>query len=51
MKGFEQTMALVKKYDLNIAYGTDFLFDPASNGAQASQLVRFGKWLSNAKML
>jgi imidazolonepropionase-like amidohydrolase len=35
----------------NLKQGTDFLFDPASNGVQASQLARFGKWLSNAKML
>ena len=35
----------------NLKQGTDFLFDPASNGVQASQLARFGKWLSNAEML
>jgi imidazolonepropionase-like amidohydrolase len=35
----------------NLKHGTDFLFDPASNGVQASQLARFGKWLSNAEML
>ena len=51
VKGFEHAMDLAVKYDLNLAYGTDFLFDPASNGVQASQLARFGKWLSNAEML
>jgi imidazolonepropionase-like amidohydrolase len=51
VKGFENAMDLAVKYDLNLAYGTDFLFDPASNGIQASQLARFGKWLSNAEML
>ena len=51
VKGFENAMDLAVKYDLNLSYGTDFLFDPASNGVQASQLARFGKWLSNAEML
>jgi imidazolonepropionase-like amidohydrolase len=51
VKGFENAMDLAVKYDLNLSYGTDFLFDPASNGQQASQLARFGKWLSNVEML
>jgi hypothetical protein len=28
----------------SLSYGTDFLFDPASKGLQASQLARFGKY-------
>ena len=50
-EGFENTMKLVKKYNLNMAFGTDLLFSPETNGIQANFLARFAKYYNNAEIL
>jgi len=49
--GFPKTMDYVKKYKINLAFGTDLSFTPEYNGAQANALTKFSKWLSNAELL
>jgi len=49
--GFQQTMSLVKKYDINFAFGTDFSFTPTHNDIQANGLAQFSRWFSNIELL
>lgn len=49
--GFNRTMSLVKKYDINFAFGTDFSFTPTHNDIQANGLAKFSKWFSNIELL
>ena len=49
--GFDNAMKLVKKYDLNMAFGTDLLFSPNTNGQQADLLARFKNYYSDVEIL
>lgn len=49
--GFSTTMNLMKKYNINFAYGTDFSFTPEHNDIQANGLTAFTKWYSNFELL
>jgi len=49
--GFPRTMDFVKKFGINLAFGTDLSFTPAENGTQANALARFSNWLSNFELL
>ncbi len=49
--GFPRTMDFVRKYKINLAFGTDLSFTPEFNGAQANALAKFSRWLSNAELL
>jgi imidazolonepropionase-like amidohydrolase len=51
VEGVEKSMELVKKYKINMAFGTDLLFSPAANGSQANRLTRFSKYFSNIEIL
>ncbi len=49
--GFDKTMKLVKKYNLNMAFGTDLLFSPKTNGQQGDLLARFKNLYSDVEIL
>ncbi|UCG08443.1 MAG: amidohydrolase family protein [Desulfobacterales bacterium] len=49
--GFPKVMDFVKKYNINLAFGTDFSFTPQNNHTQANALTKFSKWLSNYEIL
>lgn len=49
--GFDKTMKFVKKYNLNMAFGTDLLFSPNTNGLQANLLARFKNLYSDVEIL
>jgi imidazolonepropionase-like amidohydrolase len=49
--GFDNAMKLVKKYDLNMAFGTDLLFSPNTNGQQGDLLARFKNYYSDVEIL
>jgi len=49
--GFSKVMNYVKKYNINLAFGTDFSFTPQNNHLQANNLTKYTKWLSNYDIL
>jgi len=49
--GFSKVMDYVKKYNINLAFGTDFSFTPQNNHLQANNLTKYTKWLSNYDIL
>ena len=44
-------MKRVKKYNINMAFGTDLLSSPTTNGIQANSLARFKKFYSDVEIL
>jgi imidazolonepropionase-like amidohydrolase len=49
--GTDRTIALAKKYNLKMAFGTDLLFSPAGAAAQGVELVKMARWFSPAEVL
>ncbi len=49
--GTEKTIALAKRYDIKVAFGTDILFSPIGGERQAFELVKMSKWYSAAETL
>ena len=49
--GTEQTIALAKKYNLKMAFGTDILFSAAGAKRQGEMLAQMGRWYTPAEVL
>ena len=49
--GTERTIALVKKYKIKVAFGTDILFSAAGATRQGDELVKMRKWYSAPEVL
>jgi len=49
--GFPRVMDFVKKYNINLAFGTDLSFTPDQNRWQANALTKFSDWMSNFEIL
>ena len=49
--GTEQTIALAKKYQIKMAFGTDILFSAAGATRQGAELVKMHKWYSVPELL
>jgi len=49
--GTEQTIALAKKYNIKMAFGTDILFSAAGATRQGAELVKMHKWYSAPELL
>lgn len=51
LEGQDKVWQLAKQYKLKLAWGTDFLFEPALNKQQNSYLLRLQKWFTNAEII
>lgn len=51
IEGQEKVWPLAKKYNVKLAWGTDFLFEPALNEKQNEFILRLQKWFTNAEIL
>lgn len=51
LEGQDKVWPLAKKLGVNLAWGTDFLFEPELNKDQNSYILRLKKWFSNAEIL
>lgn len=51
IEGQAKIWPLAKKYKIKLAWGTDFLFEPALNEQQNSYILRLQKWFTNAEIL
>ena len=49
--GTERTFALIRKYKIKTAFGTDLLFSPVAAAQQAKELVKMGRWMSAPDVL
>lgn len=50
-QGSDNVWGWAKKYGVKLAWGTDFLFQPAENKEQNSYILKLSKWFSNAEIL
>lgn len=46
VSGLDKVVALAKKYKVNIAFGTDFQWDPSLGPKQGKFLAKMGKWFT-----
>src|SRR5690606_37113314 len=51
LEGQEKVWPLAKKYNVKLAWGTDFLFEPELNEKQNEFILRLQKWFTNAEIL
>lgn len=51
IEGQEKVWAMAKRFKIKLAWGTDFLFEPALNDQQNSNILLLKKWFSNAEIL
>jgi imidazolonepropionase-like amidohydrolase len=51
IEGQDRLWPLAKRLGLNIAWGTDFLFEPEINAQQPAYLLRLLPWLTPAEIL
>ncbi|WP_257656315.1 metal-dependent hydrolase family protein [Parapedobacter lycopersici] len=51
IEGQEKLWPLAKKYNVKLAWGTDFLFEPELNERQNEFILRLQKWFTNAEIL
>lgn len=49
--GTDKAYELAKKYDLNLAWGTDILFDPKLTKRHGAQLAKMVRWFTPAEVL
>ncbi|MHA4844107.1 metal-dependent hydrolase family protein [Flavitalea antarctica] len=47
----EKIWPMAKRLKVKLAWGTDFLFDPALNDQQNNYILRLQKWFTNAEIL
>ena len=50
-EGTVRAVELGRKYGVNIALGTDILFNPKGTATQGRQLAKFARWYDNADLL
>ncbi|MCA1298487.1 metal-dependent hydrolase family protein [Stappia indica] len=50
-EGTVRAIDLARKHNVNLALGTDILFNPKATGTQGKQLVKFARWYENADVL
>ncbi len=50
-EGTERAFELAKKHDVNVAWGTDMLFNPAGNRNQGAQLAKLTQFFTPAELL
>lgn len=50
-EGTARAVELGLRYKVNMALGTDILFNPARTASQGKQLAKFARWLGNAGVL
>lgn len=46
VQGVSNAFTWAKKYNVKLAWGTDFLFDPANNKNQNAYIVKLEKWMT-----
>lgn len=51
VEGTDNTYRLAKKYQVNLAWGTDLLFNPANTVNQNQGIIKLQKWFSNFEIL
>jgi len=51
LEGQEKIWVLAKKHKVKLAWGTDFLFEPALNEEQNEYILKLQPWFSNAEIL
>lgn len=51
VEGADVAYRFARKYGLKLAWGTDFLFNPAQNKNQNADLLKLNKWFTNAEIL
>jgi imidazolonepropionase-like amidohydrolase len=51
IEGQDRVWPLAKKLGVKLAWGTDFLFEPAINGEQNSYILRLKPWFTSAEIL
>lgn len=51
LEGQEKVWPMARKYKVKLAWGTDFLFEPALNKQQNNYILELQKWFSNAEIL
>lgn len=51
VEGTDNTYRLAKKYQVNLAWGTDLLFNPANTVNQNQGIIKLQKWFSNYEIL
>lgn len=49
--GTERAIALAKKYELKLAFGTDLLFSPVAAARQGAELAKMRKWYDAPELL
>src|SRR5690606_15100549 len=50
-EGTIRSFELGQKYNVQMVWGTDILFNPAKTVTQGKQLAKLGKWFSNSDVL
>jgi imidazolonepropionase-like amidohydrolase len=50
-KGTVKALELADKHQVNLALGTDILFNPRATATQGRQLAKFARWYDNARVL
>jgi imidazolonepropionase-like amidohydrolase len=50
-EGTVRAFELGQKHNVNMAWGTDILFDPSKTGTQGKQLAKIARWFDNADVL
>lgn len=49
--GTDKAFTWAKKYNVKLAWGTDFLFNPAQNPAQNADILKLARWFTPAQAL
>jgi imidazolonepropionase-like amidohydrolase len=51
VQGTDNAFQWAKKYNVKLAFGTDFMFDPAQNKRQNADIVKLKQWMTPAEAL
>jgi imidazolonepropionase-like amidohydrolase len=51
VEGTDNAFTWARKYKVKLAWGTDFLFNPANNVNQNAQILKLTQWLTPAEIL
>ena len=49
--GTDNAYVWARQYGVKLAWGTDFLFDPAQNAKQAGEILKLTQWMRPAQIL
>jgi imidazolonepropionase-like amidohydrolase len=51
VEGTDNAYRWARKYGVKLAWGTDFLFSPATNGNQSTDILKLRQWMNPAEIL